>query len=86
MPEGAELLNFAIHNNTPCIWALVDPTAHTETREFRVVGTGNDIHPRALRKDGLTKVINEGYTDTLDYIGTITNHEFQFVWHLFEVI
>lgn len=86
MPEGAEILNFAVHNNVPCIWALVDPTAHTEIRQFKVVGTGADIHPRALRKDGLVKVMNQGTVDTLDYVGTIINYEHYYVWHLFEVL
>ena len=44
MPKGAEILTVQTQNDTPCIWALVDPDSETETRHFEVYGTGHDIH------------------------------------------
>ena len=43
MPKGAKLLSFQCQNDQLCLWALVDPKAPTETRSFRVVGTGHPI-------------------------------------------
>jgi|HubBroStandDraft_6_1064221.scaffolds.fasta_scaffold17260_10 hypothetical protein len=51
LPEGAEVLDVQAQAETPCLWALVDPTAATEQRFFRLFGTG---HPVA--EDDLTYV------------------------------
>ena len=44
LPVGATLLHFAIQNDRPTLWALVDPE-HKEHEERRVVvvGTGQAI-------------------------------------------
>lgn len=41
MPIGAEILHVAAQDDTPTLWALVDPDADVEGRAFRIVGTGH---------------------------------------------
>ena len=43
MPIGAEILTVQLQERVPCIWARVDPTRCSETRVFRIHGTGNPI-------------------------------------------
>ncbi|MGJ8680497.1 DUF7352 domain-containing protein [Paraglaciecola sp.] len=43
IPKGAEILSVAEQNNEICLWALVDPNAELEAREFHVFGTGHNI-------------------------------------------
>ena len=44
MPKDAEILTIQTQNETPCIWALVNPENAKELRHFEVYGTGHDIH------------------------------------------
>lgn len=41
MPQGAMILKAEMQGKNPCIWALVNPDALREVREFRVLGTGH---------------------------------------------
>lgn len=43
MPKDAEILTIQTQNETPCIWALVNPENAKELRHFEVYGTGRDI-------------------------------------------
>jgi hypothetical protein len=43
MPERARILSVQLQGDTPCMWALVDPEAETETRHFKVYGTGQTV-------------------------------------------
>lgn len=43
LPIQAKILSFQIQDETPVIWALVDPTNDPETRRFSVWGTGEVI-------------------------------------------
>lgn len=43
MPTGARLLDVQVQDNALVVWALVDPDAPTEARQFRVAGTGHPI-------------------------------------------
>lgn len=44
LPVGAEILTVQIQNETPCLWALVDPNGiEKETRIIEVFGTGHPI-------------------------------------------
>lgn len=43
MPIGAEILTVQKQNGRPQIWALVDPYADNEEREFEAYGTGQDL-------------------------------------------
>lgn len=40
MPAGAEVLHVAAQDNTPCVWALVDPKALRVPRRFLLCVTG----------------------------------------------
>lgn len=40
MPKGAAILCVQMQDDKPQIWALVNPDAEEERREFRRVGTG----------------------------------------------
>ena len=39
-PINAEIVRFALQDNEPTLWALVDPVAPREFRTFVFVGTG----------------------------------------------
>ena len=69
MPKGARPLCVAMQHDQPCLWAMVDPTAPTEPREFRLAGTGHDL-PDVLRN--------------VRYIGTFQMHGGALVFHLFD--
>lgn len=43
MPRGAIVRSVQVQANCICIWAEVDPKAKPEVREFRIVGTGQEI-------------------------------------------
>lgn len=43
MPVGAEILTVQEQYGHPQMWALVDPYADTEEREFNSYGTGQDV-------------------------------------------
>ena len=74
MPVGAEILSVEEQDNKACIWAIVDPNADREPREFKVVPTGIDIyHPRADQID-------------FKFIGTFKLAGGRFIGHLFEVV
>lgn len=70
MPKGARLLSFQSQGGHPCLWALVDPVAEKETRNFRFVGTG---HP-----------VEEDPT-SLQFVGTAQMMDGALIWHLFEI-
>lgn len=41
MPQGAKILHLAEQHGELCLWALVDPDAAQEVREFVIAGTGH---------------------------------------------
>ena len=43
MPQGAKILHIDVQGDTPCLWALVDPSRPREKRHFRLAGTGHPI-------------------------------------------
>lgn len=49
LPAGAEILSIQAQHGEPQLWALVNPSAPTETRVFRLAGTGEAIRESALR-------------------------------------
>ena len=71
MPFGAELLHFATQGaeEKPCVWALVDPTARTCKRRFRLIGTGHQF-----------RGVGHG-----EYVGTIHIKGGALVFHLFDL-
>lgn len=72
LPQGAQLLSVQAQHDTPCIWALVDPSAPIEARSFRLAGTGHPIHDNEL----------EG---TFKHVGSFQMRGGTLVFHLFEV-
>lgn len=70
LPAGAELLDVQNQFGTPQLWALVDPSASSSERTFRLAGTG---HP-----------IDE--SDGLFYVGSFQMQGGALVFHLFEVL
>jgi hypothetical protein len=48
MPEGAEILSLQMQEDVPTIWALVDPKARRENREFEIHGTGFPVYPDVM--------------------------------------
>lgn len=78
MPKGAKILTVQLqkfrgeYDGTPCIWALVDSKAETETRSFQIIGTGifdyfSEAHPKK-------------------YIGTYQLNNIGIVHHVFELL
>lgn len=69
MPEGAEILAVQTQNETPCVWARVNPSAPLVGRDFAVFGTGHEVPD------------DVAYA----HVGTFQLHGGTFVGHLFEV-
>jgi len=57
MPEGATILAVQMQRNEPHIWALVYPANHSETRRFRVFGTGQPIDDHNLSYIGTFQIL-----------------------------
>ena len=70
MPTDSEILCLQLQNNTPCLWALVDPDLERPriTRRFVITGTGHDLAIKLSKRD---------------YIGTFQIPGL--VFHVFEV-
>ena len=43
VPKGSQFLHFALQDDQPNLWFLVDPSTDMETRELRLAGTGQNI-------------------------------------------
>jgi len=71
MPKGAKILSLQTQDDTPYIWALVDPDVEKEKRIFSINGTG---HPLIY------------FTAEDNYIGTYQLPYRGLVWHVFEII
>lgn len=68
MPIGAHVIHVAEQLGILCMWAIVDPSAPTKSREFLIVGTGHTI-PHG--------------PDTI-HVGSALCDGGDFVWHVFE--
>lgn len=44
MPIGAAILSVQTQEDTPCMWAIVDPSRSLEARTIEIFGTGNPIY------------------------------------------
>lgn len=69
VPKGAIILCVQIQREEPVLYALVDPSAETEEREFQVTGTGHELI------DDVSRV----------YLGTIQLRGGDLVFHVFEI-
>ena len=70
LPEGAKILTVQEQNGGAQVWALVNSDNPTETRNFRLAGTGHPIKESP---------------DVLDYIGTFQLAGGSFIGHVFEI-
>lgn len=70
MPQGAKILTVQEQYGKPQIWALVNTKMARETRNFRLVATGNPI---------------EEAEELLNYIGTFHLKGIGVTCHLFEL-
>ncbi len=70
LPEGAKILTVQEQHGGAQIWALVNPDNPTETRNFRLAGTGHPIKESP---------------DTLNYVGTFQLAGGSFIGHVFEI-
>ena len=68
LPEGARVLSVDTQHGEPVMWAMVDPTAPTSKRAFRVIGTGHPIDD----------------ADELSFVGTFQLRGGSLIFHLFE--
>ena len=71
LPIGAKILTIQMQHNEPFVWALINPDADFENRQFAIYGTGHPI------VDDIGKLF---------YIGTFQMMEGMLVWHFFENI
>jgi hypothetical protein len=69
IPKGGKILCVQTQNEQPCIWVDVDSEAPTETRWFKIFGTGHQM----------------GIDERVIYIGTFQLNNGSLVFHLFEV-
>ena len=70
IPKDAEILTIQTQNETPYIWALVNPENARELRFFEVYADGQDIHCDM----GIER----------KYLNTFQLHGGSLVFHLFE--
>ena len=70
MPISAEILTVQMQDGTPCLWALVNPKAETESRFLEIFGTG---HPVSCDLGSARK-----------YISTLQMSNGELVFHVFE--
>jgi hypothetical protein len=47
MPYGAKILHVGCQQDTPCLWALVNPANPIVPHRFVLHGTGHDVSPYA---------------------------------------
>lgn len=71
LPAGAQILTVAPQLGMVCLWALVDPGAPLERREFRWAGTGHEIAEPP---------------DRLRYVSTFQLSGGALIFHIFEVL
>ena len=69
MPEYAQLLHVREQHGTPCLWALVDPSARKVKRRVRIAGTGHNIE------------VDECNV----YVGTVELHGGALIFHVFDL-
>lgn len=71
MPTDAQILTVQVQGETPCIWAMVDPSHNSkEERFFEIFGTDHPIH--------------EDMGVGREYVGTFQLRGGSLVSHLFE--
>jgi hypothetical protein len=72
MPRGAKVLSCALQHGKLCLWALVEPSAPHEVREFGIFATGEPIHDAEARQ--------------LKFVATFQVDGGDFIFHVFEYV
>jgi hypothetical protein len=83
MPKGAEILCVQEIGELPYMYALVDPNAEKEKREYKVFATGQDIE---TEKEVQQELVNATYKIDMRYIGTFKLFRGNLVYHVFEIL
>lgn len=60
MPKDAHILHFNTQYGNPRIWVLVNPDNKSETRYFRLAGTGHIINCSIKNHIGTIKMMDDG--------------------------
>lgn len=71
MPKGADILTVQAQDQTPCLWAMVNPENESDLRIIEIFGTGDPIHETGKRRR---------------YIGTFQIKGGESVFHVFEYV
>lgn len=70
IPQGARVLTVQTQNETPCLWALVDPNKILEERIFEIFATGSMLP----------------LSGNWNYISTFQLENGVYVFHCFEMV
>lgn len=68
MPQDAKLLSVHVQDDTPCLWALVDPTKEKVARRIVLAGTGQYVDAEL----------------TGEHVGTFLLAKGSYVGHIFD--
>jgi len=71
MPEGAKVVSVEVVDESPCIYAIVDPNKPVVARYFAVHGTGHEMSEHCIPERFKGSFIIEG-----SVLGTIVFHVF----------
>ena len=71
LPVGAKILTIQVQHNEPFVWALIDPNADFENREFIIFGTGHPIEDDISRLQYIgTFQISNGFLILNEFLST----------------
>ncbi len=56
MPVFAEILSVGVQNGTVCLWAIVEPDATKEERDFVICVTGNPVPANIMKFIGTVQM------------------------------
>ncbi len=60
MPQGARLLTVQVQDDTPCLWAVVDPASRPVVRWIHTAGTGHTWPAKSLSEHISTYQLHGG--------------------------
>ncbi len=74
LPKGAEVLTVQTQNDTPQLWAVVDPENELEKRIIEIIGTGHPVRSSTVWRANISR----------KYISTYQLFAGKGVFHVFE--
>lgn len=78
IPAPSKILSVVAQRDTLVLYALIDPTAQTNTKVIDIYGTGHTIP-----KDRST-YMGEPQTEPGTFLGTVSTCEGSLMWHVFD--